>query len=102
MKANAEIGRLRELQAEVDALRKKLGLSAPGEMVYCEPLTSCDAEEVVVEADGFGGATVSVVEGNFPMDYLTHKTKKFETEDAAVRAAESISEGETEPEAVLR
>ena len=101
MKANAEIAKLRELQAEVDAIRAKLGIDGPGGLLFREPLTSCDDEEVVVEADGFGGATVSVVEGNFPMDYLTHRTKEFETEEAAVEAAESIADGVKRAEKVL-
>jgi len=89
------------LQAEVDAIRAKLGIEAPGGLLFREPLSPCDDEEVVVEADGFGGATVSVVQGNFPMDYLTHRSKKFETEQAAIKAAEAIADGVREPQNVL-
>jgi len=35
------------------------------------------------------------------MDYLTHRSKKFETEQAAVEAAEAIADGAREPQSVL-
>jgi hypothetical protein len=47
---------------------------------------------VVVEADGFGGATTSVVLGNFPLDYFAEYAKSFETEQEAERAAEQIAD----------
>jgi hypothetical protein len=101
MKANADIMRLRRLQAEIDRIRAKLGISAPGELLYRASLDVCDDDEIVVEADGFGGATTSVVEGNFPMDYRTHYAKKFDTEEAALQAAEAVEEERVEPEAIL-
>lgn len=70
-------------------------------MVYRAFLDVCDDKEVVVEADGFGGSTTSVVEGNFPMDYRTHYAKKFRAEEAAIQAAEAIEEERAEAEAIL-
>ena len=48
---------------------------------------------VVVEADGFGHATTSVVEGDYPFDYFTTFAKTFETEEDAENAAQAIVEG---------
>jgi hypothetical protein len=101
MKASTEIVRLRKLQAEVDRIRAELGISAPGEVLYRASLDVCGDDEIVVEADGFGGATTSIVEGNFPMDYRTHYAKKFNTEEAAIHAAEAVGEERAEAEAVL-
>jgi hypothetical protein len=52
-----------------------------------------DDEEVVVEADGFGGATLSVVEGNYPIDFLCLRETRFRTERAAIQAAEGLVNG---------
>jgi hypothetical protein len=101
MKANADITRLRRLQAEIDRIRAKLAISAPGEVLYRASLDVCGDDEIVVEADGFGGAATSVVEGNFPMDYQTHYAKKFRTEEAALHAAEAIEEERAEAEVIL-
>ena len=48
---------------------------------------------VVVEADGFGHATTSIVEGDYPFDYLTTFSKTFETEEDAENAADAIVRG---------
>lgn len=48
------------------------------------------ATDVVVEADGTGGAKLLIVEGNYPSDYTTHKEKSFQTEDEACEAAERL------------
>jgi hypothetical protein len=46
---------------------------------------------IVVEADGFGGATTMVVEGNFPIDFMTKVERVFATEQEAEEAAEQIA-----------
>ena len=48
--------------------------------------------DIVVEADGIGGAKLLVVEGNYPIDYLTKSERAFATEDAACEAAEKLLE----------
>ena len=48
------------------------------------------ATDVVVEADGEGGAKLLIVEGNYPADYITHKEQGFQTEDEACEAAERM------------
>ena len=91
---------LRRLQAQIDALRNKLRVSARGEVIY---LASRDAddESVVVEADGFGGAVTKVVEGNYPLDFFVSHEKSFAKESAAMDAAESIVEGDVDPTEIL-
>ena len=101
MKANVDIARLKHLQAEINRIRAKLGISAPGDVLYRASLDVCADDEVVVEADGLGGATTSVVDGNFPMDYRMHFAKKFRTEEAALQAAEAIEDERAEAEVIL-
>lgn len=101
MKTNADITRLKRLQVEIDQIRARLGIDAPGAVLYRTSLDVCGDDEIVVEADGFGGATTSIVEGNFPMDYLTRHSKKFDTEEAAILAAEAVAEERAEPEIIL-
>ena len=50
-----------------------------------------DEEIILVEADGFGGAVLRVVEGNYPMDFYTREEQAFSTEAEALRAAELFS-----------
>ena len=52
----------------------------------------CDEEIILVEADGFGGAVLRVVEGNYPMDFYTREERNFATEAEALHAAESFCE----------
>ena len=68
------IPQLRKLQAQMDALRNKLGVSGRGEVIYLAP-SNADDELVIVEADGFGGAITKVVEGNYPLDFFTTPRK---------------------------
>ena len=46
--------------------------------------------DVVVEADGDGGAKLPLVEGNYPADYLAHQEECFQTEEAACEAADRL------------
>lgn len=85
------MAKLKALQAEIDAMRRKLGVGLRDEVLYLAAL-DVDDEMVIVEADGFGGATTKVVEGNYPIDFFTHYEKSFATESAALEAAESLFE----------
>lgn len=91
MKTSAKLAELRNLQNRADTLRKELGISRPGEVTF---LSSCNEGGdgiIVVEADGLGGATTSVVEGNYPVDYVTKFERSFPSERAAETAAEDIA-----------
>jgi hypothetical protein len=77
--------RLRLLQAEADALRRELGISASGTVIYHE-----DAEpdcRIIAIGDGMDGAVMRVVTGAYPVDYTTIDMCRFTTEVAARSAA---------------
>ncbi len=93
--------KLKNLQAEAERLREKLDLSAPGAIIYKAPWFDLGDEIVVVEADGFGGATTMIINGNYPLDYCTLYEGKFRTEGAACRTAELIVDKKTPPESIL-
>jgi len=100
MENETKLDQLRRLDAAAVQLRRELQISPPGELLFSADLDVCSDRQVVVEADGFGGATVMVVEGNYPMDCLQYQGRKFASEDAAREAAEQIATGTT-PDAVL-
>jgi len=96
-----KIDQLKSLEHAVKKLRNELGYSEPGEVLW-------KAENwdtiVIVEADGYGGATVMEVDGNWPIDFLTKREKKCETQEEACRLAnvwcgyENAKDGDEEPE----
>jgi hypothetical protein len=45
-------------------------------------------EELVVEADGKGGATLMIVERNYPIDFFIKRHHCFSSEEAACDAAD--------------
>lgn len=100
MNAN-KLAELRSLQSKVDALRQQLGVSAPGEITYQGDLTATSDDKVLVEADGFGGATARIVAGNYPVDYITTFEAFFATEREAEAAAEEIATHKSSPRQVL-
>jgi hypothetical protein len=101
MKTADEIAKLRRLQAKADRMRNKFGINPPNAVLYQAFLDYGSEELVVVEADGFGGATACVVEGNYPLEYNVKNARKFRREQAAVSAATKIVEEAVEPEVVL-
>lgn len=92
---------LKDIQHEADAIRAELGISPPGAILYLAPPDLLSDDTMVVEADGFGGATTRVVEGNFPVDYCAKYEKSFETEREAEQAAQQIADGKQSPALVL-
>ena len=91
MKANEKLTELRKLQSRVDSLREELKISSPGEVIFLAPLDEVEDDIVIIEADGFGGATTMVVEGNYPVDYLTKFERSFPSEEEAEAAAEDVA-----------
>ncbi len=65
-----------------------LGIARPGEVIYRAPQGAWLDSDVIVEADGMGGATLLIVEGNYPIDYTNKFEKRFATEKDACAAAE--------------
>jgi hypothetical protein len=97
-----QLKRLRQLENEIETLRQQLGVSAPGEMIFQAPQSMYSEADVVVEADGNGGAMLLIVEGNYPADYTTHKEQYFKTEDKACEAAEELIEPTDTPRLLNR
>src|SRR5258708_30024750 len=88
---NSGMENLRKLDARSQQIRERLGISHPGEIVYQAPESRWSDNDVVVEANGFGGARLLIVEGNYPIDYLIKCERLFETESTACEAADKIA-----------
>jgi len=90
MNDERSLAHLKQIESEGAAIRERLGISLPNTVIYQAFLNSVDDEKVVVEADGFGGATLSVVDGNYPIDFLCLRETKFSSEHTAVREADRL------------
>lgn len=80
------------LQDQLDQFRKGRGISAKDECLWRASLNSVDPDEIVVVADGLGGATVRQVDGNWPIDCLCIHERDFPTEDNACTFASSVTD----------
>jgi|ERR1017187_1016357 hypothetical protein len=96
MKAT-QLNQLHQLENRIAVLRQQLGVSERGEMIFQAARSMWSNSDVVVEADGKGGARLLIVEGNYPADYLTHKEQRFQTEAEACEAAERMIAPTTAP-----
>jgi hypothetical protein len=85
-----ELMRLRSIEQHLRDIREQLHISDRGEIVFRSILGGSLEKEVIVESDGFGGATLLVVQGNYPVDYETSSEKLFSTEHEACKAAEQL------------
>ncbi len=65
-------------------------VSHRGEVLFEACYCAWPDEELIVEADGKGGATLLVVEGNYPIDYLIKQYEYFSSEDAACETADAM------------
>jgi len=92
---DASLGRLRQLSDEAKELRRALAISGEGEVIFKGSLNF--EEDVVVTADGFGGALLEIVEGNHPVNYQ-QKGQRFYEDDACDIASRMVerANGETE------
>jgi hypothetical protein len=88
--SQAQLEAITSLQEKLDSARRQLGVADRGVILYRSEASYGDAEFIVVEADGFGGATVRRGDGNYPTDFLTLQELEFATEFDAVRAAEDL------------
>lgn len=78
------------LQTQLDELRQALKVSDRGKLLFRAELSYGDDEVLLVEADGFGGGILRIVEGNYPVDYLTREERAFPTEEEAEEAAATL------------
>ena len=65
-------------------------MSRQGEVLFEACYSAWPDEELIVEANGKGGATLLVVEGNYPIGYLIKQYECFSSEDAACDAADVV------------
>ncbi len=86
--ANKEL--IKRLQDQLNEARRGMNVSASGIVLFRAELSYADDEVAIVEADGFGGAVLLIVEGNYPVDYNIRDKRHFPTEAEAVRAAEAL------------
>jgi hypothetical protein len=76
------------LQEELDELRLRLNVSRPDTVLYQETASGGWSRILLVVSDGFGGASLMVVEGNYPVDYWIHENISYSTEGEALEVAE--------------
>lgn len=90
-KRPAKIARniLSKLARQAAELRQAARINAPGALLFRADMGAKD-RTVLVEADGCGGATLLIVEGNYPLDFLTLYERGFRTERSALNAAHRI------------
>ena len=67
-------------------------MSYRGEILFRACYSVWPDQELVVEADGKGAATLMIVEGNYPIDYLIKQQHSFGSENAACDAADEMLE----------
>jgi len=101
MSLEKRISILRLLQQEADDIREELGISRPGAVHFRADLDPFNDDVAIVEANGFGGATTMIVEGNYPVDFLIKFERRFPTEEQAIAAADEVFEGEVSPRSIL-
>jgi hypothetical protein len=90
MNNEEQMERLKQLYAESEMIRQRLGISAPNTVIFHAPRNAFDEEQIIVEADGLGGATLSAIEGNYPIDFQCLRETRFATEAAALEAADHL------------
>jgi hypothetical protein len=71
-------------------LRNEGVMSKNGQAVYKASISIWPERDVVVEADGNGGATLMVIEGNYPIDFVIHDERSFSAEDKACEVADEM------------
>ena len=101
MNRSEKLAELRSLQARCNSIRQELEICQPGEVIYLAPLDVCPGDTVVVEADGFGGATTRVIEGSYPLDYVTKHEKFYPDEGVATETAEALDLKSANPSHLL-
>lgn len=89
--ASRKLKKLAALEEEAKQIRTDLGISQPREVIYQASEDLWSDNEVIVEADGYGGATLLVVEGNYPIDYVAKRQQRYVSENEACDEAERLA-----------
>lgn len=87
----AAVEQIKSLQLQLDDLRRTHGVSAKDECLWRAGLNSVDYGEIIVVADGLGGATVRQVDGNWPVDCMCEHEREFTRESDAIAFADSVT-----------
>ena len=87
MKRTRKLRKLIDLERQAQKLRDDLKISRANEVLFRAPQGTWSDNDIVVEAGGQGDATLLVVEGNYPIDYLIKSERHFVSEDEACEAA---------------
>ena len=87
MKRTRKLRKLVDLERQAQKLRDDLNISPANEVLFRAPQGTWSDNDIVVEAGGQGDATLLVVEGNYPIDYLIKSERHFASEDEACEAA---------------
>jgi len=101
MKRDEKLADLRNLEKKAAAIRKELAISPPGMVIFSAQWDAGGDESVIVEADGFGGATTRIVAGNYPVDFISKFDRFFISEEEAITAAERVAFEGASPDKVL-
>ena len=83
---------LRYHDDEASHIRETLGISSSGEEIFQWECGDID-EDLIVVADGYGGASLQHVEGDGDNRFV-HESRDFGTEEEACEIADLIMEGE--------
>jgi hypothetical protein len=91
-----KVTRLRALDLETAELRKELGFSNPGEVIFQESLSA--DRSIVVIASGYGAATIQVNDGDYdPQNSQALASREYLNEaDAVAKATRMYEEGSDE------
>jgi hypothetical protein len=96
---NELLKNLRSLDEAAKAIRERLKISAAGEEIFCYEVGDID-EDLIVIADGYGGASLQHVDGDGD-NRLLLKNRDFKTERAACDVAERVMNDELELDAAF-
>jgi hypothetical protein len=91
MNKHRQLRKLAKLERESQKIREDLKISRPNEVLYCAPQSRWSDNDIVVEAEGQGGARLLIVEENYPIDYLIKSERLFASEDNACEAAHKLT-----------
>lgn len=79
------------LEDKLYELRESMCISRKDE-ILAQYIMPGDENLMLVCADGFGGASLEIVEGNYPVDYYTHHYHNFPNEADACSALDWLDE----------
>jgi len=100
MNRDEALERLHVIDEEAKKLRESLKISGVGENIWHSD--TMDDDEWIVEADGYGKATFSIVEGNYPNDYLTKFHLEFSSEGNALLFVDMVYDQEPDYDELRR